>query len=89
MANFLPCAIQDPFALIIFIPFVDLVLYPALRKANIRFTPIKKIFAGFMLGCSAMIWVCHAGRGIKSFERVSTDESHQAAVTQYYIYKTS
>lgn len=46
----------DPLALIIFIPIVDLFIFPALRKANIRFTPIKKIFTGFMLGCAAMIW---------------------------------
>jgi len=46
----------DPFALIIFIPICDLVIYPALRKAHIRFTPIKKITAGFMMGAAGMIW---------------------------------
>lgn len=46
----------DPFALIIFIPVCDLLLYPALRKAGIRFTPIKKITAGFFLGTCAMVW---------------------------------
>lgn len=46
----------DPFALIIFIPICDLFLYPALRKAGIRFTPIKKITAGFILGSFAMTW---------------------------------
>ena len=45
----------DPIALIIFIPICDLLLFPSLRKANIRFTPIKKIFTGFMLGCAAMV----------------------------------
>lgn len=34
----------DPFALIILIPICDLVIYPALRKAKIRFTPIKSMF---------------------------------------------
>ena len=29
----------DPFALIILIPICDLVLYPALRRAGINFTP--------------------------------------------------
>lgn len=48
----------DPFALIIFIPLCDLLIYPALRKANIRFTPIKKITAGFYTGSVAMIWAC-------------------------------
>jgi len=46
----------DPFALIIFIPFCDLLLYPWLRKKGIRFTPIKRITAGFFLGFLAMIW---------------------------------
>ncbi|MBE7179649.1 MAG: hypothetical protein INR71_00280 [Terriglobus roseus] len=46
----------DPFALIIFIPFCDLFFYPALRRAGIRFTPIKKIAMGFFLGSMAMVW---------------------------------
>lgn len=46
----------DPFALIIFIPLCDVFLYPALRKAGINFSPIKKITAGFFTGMAAMIW---------------------------------
>lgn len=46
----------DPFALIILIPICDLVIYPALRKANIHFTPIKKITAGFFCASLAMVW---------------------------------
>ena len=46
----------DPLALIILIPIVDTFLYPALRKAGIRFTPIKKIACGFFTGTLAMIW---------------------------------
>jgi len=48
----------DPFALIIFIPICDLLIYPALRKNGIRFTPIKKITLGFFCGSLAMIWAC-------------------------------
>jgi proton-dependent oligopeptide transporter, POT family len=48
----------DPFALIILIPVFDLFIYPALRKAGIRFTPIKKIAAGFFTGSMAMVWAC-------------------------------
>ena len=48
----------DPFALIIFIPICDLLFYPALRKAGINFSPIKKITTGFFLGTAAMIWAC-------------------------------
>ena len=46
----------NPFALLIFIPLNDFLIYPALRKAGIRFTPIKKIAAGFYVGCFAMVW---------------------------------
>lgn len=46
----------DPFALIIFIPICDAFVYPALRKWGIRFTPIRKIAAGFFTGTAAMIW---------------------------------
>lgn len=46
----------DPLALIILIPICDLFLYPALRKAGIRFTPIKKIAFGFFTGSLAMVW---------------------------------
>ncbi|OMP84971.1 putative peptide transporter ptr2 [Diplodia seriata] len=48
----------DPFALIILIPIIDLFVYPALRKAGINFTPIKKIAAGFFTGSMAMVWAC-------------------------------
>jgi POT family proton-dependent oligopeptide transporter len=47
---------MNPISLIIFIPICDSFIYPALRKAHIRFTPIKKIYLGFMLGTAAMIW---------------------------------
>ncbi|KAI1036584.1 hypothetical protein LB503_003022 [Fusarium chuoi] len=46
----------NPFALLIFIPLNDFFVYPALRKAGFRFTPIKKITAGFFTGAAAMIW---------------------------------
>ncbi|KAF9735626.1 hypothetical protein PMIN02_005391 [Paraphaeosphaeria minitans] len=48
----------DPIAIIILVLLLDLLIYPALRKAGIRFTPIKKIFAGFMLATTGMIWAC-------------------------------
>ena len=46
----------DPFALIILIPIFDLLIYPGLRKAGIKFTPIKKIALGFATGALAMVW---------------------------------
>lgn len=35
---------------------MDLLVYPGLRKRGIRFTPIKKITAGFIVGSFAMVW---------------------------------
>jgi POT family proton-dependent oligopeptide transporter len=48
----------DPLALIILIPIFDMVIYPGLRKVGINFTPIKRITAGFITGCLAMVWAC-------------------------------
>jgi proton-dependent oligopeptide transporter, POT family len=45
----------NPLALIIFIPIVDKFVYPALARAGIRFTPIKKIAMGFLMGTLAMM----------------------------------
>jgi len=46
----------DPLALIIFIPICDLFFYPALRRWNINFSPIKRIAFGFFTGSAAMVW---------------------------------
>jgi proton-dependent oligopeptide transporter, POT family len=46
----------DPFALIILIPICDRIIYPALRRAGINFSPIKRITFGFFTGAAAMIW---------------------------------
>ena len=46
----------DPFALIIFIPICDLLIYPALRRAGINFSPLKRITLGFYTGAAAMVW---------------------------------
>ena len=46
----------DPFALLIFIPICDLFIYPALRRAGINFSPLKKITLGFFTGSAAMVW---------------------------------
>lgn len=37
------------------IPIMDLMVYPALRKAGIQFTAIKKITLGFFLASIAMV----------------------------------
>ncbi|KAI1803196.1 PTR2-domain-containing protein [Daldinia bambusicola] len=45
----------DPFALLIFIPICDKLIYPVIRRAGIKFTPIKKITTGFALGTTSMV----------------------------------
>ncbi|ESK96752.1 oligopeptide transporter [Moniliophthora roreri MCA 2997] len=46
----------DSFILIIFIPIFDLLLYPGLRRAGIKWTSLKKITSGFFTGAAAMAW---------------------------------
>ncbi|KAL2855569.1 PTR2-domain-containing protein [Aspergillus pseudodeflectus] len=45
----------NPFALIIFIPIFDHVLFPFLRRMGINFTPLKRITAGFFCAGTSMI----------------------------------
>ncbi|KAG8852952.1 hypothetical protein FRB96_008471 [Tulasnella sp. 330] len=46
----------DPLFLIIGIPICDYLIYPALRRAGINFSPLKRIFAGFLTAALAMVW---------------------------------
>jgi POT family proton-dependent oligopeptide transporter len=46
----------DPIALIIFIPIIDLIVYPTLRKFNINFASQKRITMGFMLAALSMAY---------------------------------
>ncbi|KAI9369163.1 PTR2-domain-containing protein [Aspergillus egyptiacus] len=48
----------NPLALIIFIPIFDHVLYPFLRKIGVKFTPLKRITAGFCVAGCSMIVAC-------------------------------
>ena len=45
----------DPLALIIFIPIMDNAIYPLIRKLGLNFTPLKRIYFGYMLATCAMI----------------------------------
>jgi proton-dependent oligopeptide transporter, POT family len=45
----------DPLFLIVFIPIFDWLIYPAIHRMGFNFTPLKKIFAGFVCGCLSMI----------------------------------
>lgn len=46
----------DPFALIILIPIFAEFIFPWSERLGYRFTPIRKIFWGFMTGALAMVW---------------------------------
>ncbi|KAL4875356.1 POT family-domain-containing protein [Aspergillus karnatakaensis] len=44
----------DPLALIIFIPIMDQLVYPAIRKMGFHYTPIKRIYTGYMIAAMSM-----------------------------------
>ncbi|KAL3425241.1 peptide transporter ptr2-like protein 1 [Phlyctema vagabunda] len=46
----------DPIALIIFIPMLDFVVYPLLRKWKIQFRPVVRISTGFIMAAFAMAY---------------------------------
>ncbi|KAK5015511.1 peptide transporter ptr2 [Cryomyces antarcticus] len=46
----------DPLTIIIFIPIMDRLVYPGLRKMGVAFKPITRIFWGFLLGALAMAY---------------------------------
>ncbi|PYI13624.1 MFS peptide transporter [Aspergillus violaceofuscus CBS 115571] len=45
----------NPLALIIFIPIMDQLIYPGLRRIGVKFTPLKRITAGFFAAGLSMI----------------------------------
>lgn len=48
----------DPIAIIVFLPLVDQILMPTLRKYKIRFPPINRIVTGFWIAALAMVYAC-------------------------------
>ncbi|KAI9836777.1 MAG: hypothetical protein M1819_000942 [Sarea resinae] len=46
----------DPIAIIVFIPVLDRLVYPLLRKLHIPFLPITRITVGFFVGAIAMAY---------------------------------
>ncbi|CCH42578.1 Peptide transporter [Wickerhamomyces ciferrii] len=45
----------NPLTIIVFIPFLDYVLYPILRKYNIEFRPVHRMFFGFILAAISQV----------------------------------
>ncbi|OAL45954.1 MFS peptide transporter-like protein Ptr2 [Pyrenochaeta sp. DS3sAY3a] len=48
----------NPIFIVILIPIMDFIVYPGLRKAGVKLSPIKKITAGFALSSFAMVSAC-------------------------------
>ncbi|KAG5637809.1 hypothetical protein H0H81_003141 [Sphagnurus paluster] len=46
----------NPISIIIMIPIFDRVIYPFLRSRGINFSPIKRIYAGFLVAGLAMVY---------------------------------
>lgn len=45
----------NPISIVIMVPLIDHVLYPALRKVGIAFTPVKRMTSGFFMATLAMV----------------------------------
>jgi POT family proton-dependent oligopeptide transporter len=46
----------DSISIIVFLPIIDQLVFPALRKAKINFPPINRIMTGFWIGSLAMVY---------------------------------
>ncbi|KAF8869772.1 peptide/h+ symporter protein [Infundibulicybe gibba] len=46
----------NPIAIIVMIPIFDYFIYPFLRRKGINFSPIKRIYAGFLVAGLAMVY---------------------------------
>ncbi|KAG6915913.1 hypothetical protein DXG01_009283 [Tephrocybe rancida] len=46
----------NPISIIVMIPIFDYVIYPTLRKRGINFSPIKRIYTGFLVAGLAMVY---------------------------------
>ncbi|KAL0950328.1 hypothetical protein HGRIS_010299 [Hohenbuehelia grisea] len=46
----------NPISIIVMIPIFDYIIYPFLRRRGINFTPIKRIYAGFLVAGLAMLY---------------------------------
>ncbi|QMW46574.1 hypothetical protein G4B11_010029 [Aspergillus flavus] len=45
----------NPVTLIIFIPIMDQVVYPGIQRLGVQFTPLKRMYAGYMLAAISMV----------------------------------
>lgn len=66
----------NPIFIVILIPIMDFIIYPALRKAGIVLSPIKKITAGFALSSFAMVSACVIQYYIYKMSPCGSDINH-------------
>ncbi|KAG5642975.1 hypothetical protein DXG03_001823 [Asterophora parasitica] len=87
----------NPISIIIMIPIFDRVIYPFLRKKNINFSPIKRIYAGFLVAGLAMVYAsvlesyqnkltpCRGGEFDKQPAACEIDDEHAATPLNVWI----
>lgn len=46
----------NPIAVVVLLPIMDRLIYPGLRRLNVPFRPITRIFCGFMVAAAAMVY---------------------------------
>ncbi|PGH02772.1 hypothetical protein AJ79_07537 [Helicocarpus griseus UAMH5409] len=56
----------NPLGIVIMIPILDMLVYPALRWLKIRFSPLRRMGSGFFIVCCAMIWAAVVQHNIYS-----------------------
>lgn len=67
----------NPIAIVILLPIMDRIIYPTLRRLNLPFRPITRIFVGFMIAASAMAYA--AILQSKVYDQVPCRTSNDAA----------
>ncbi|RDB19891.1 Peptide transporter PTR2 [Hypsizygus marmoreus] len=87
----------NPISIIIMIPIFDRLIYPFLRSRNINFSPIKRIYAGFLVAGLAMVYAsvlesyqnkltpCRGGEFDKQPAACEVDGEHAATPLNVWI----
>ncbi|KAI0076383.1 peptide transporter PTR2B [Panus rudis PR-1116 ss-1] len=69
----------NPISLVILIPIFNYFIYPGLRRLGINFTPIKRIYAGFIVAGLAMLYAAILQKFI--YERSPCHDNQPSACT--------
>jgi POT family proton-dependent oligopeptide transporter len=86
----------NPISIIVMIPIFDNLIYPFLRRKGINFTPIKRIYAGFLVAGLAMVYAsvlqayiiryspCHDGKPSECIDK-ATKENLPAPINVWVV----